>query len=494
VVTNVGKRCETHLCRLFRVIDRDNSGFLESPDLEAFLNTVSDEMGSNNKDGIQRLMVSLDKDGNPGLSLEDFLIAFPRISGTLADGTSPDMVHLSFNTEWTLGVVVMWVTSDPTNTSTVDFGKVSSVLDQHFEGSTHTYTAGGWKGVIHEANFPQLEPATKYYYRVGDALGGWSAIFSFTTPPLPGTVDKPQIFGVFGDMGTAIPLGYKVCEQMEKDNENIPFNALLHVGDISYASVAMTSTVAHGDDDSGDEVELVWDLWEKQVEPLAANIPYVTGVGNHERFYNYSAYLNRFRNPSPWGGDPSHIADAVFWFGIDYGIAHFTFMSTEHSYDPGSSQYIWLEKELASVNRTRTPWLFLTGHRPIYSSDKSEQDSHWPGAHFQQTIEPLMLKYNVDAYFCGHMHMYERIHPVRNGTVVQTGNVYHNPGAPMHVVQGTSGIFEDTKFVDPQPAWSAVRAGKLGYGRMHIENRTHMFYEFMYLQTNKAYDSFWITK
>jgi len=42
---------------------------------------------------------------------------------------------------------------------------------------------------------------------------------------------------------------------------------------------------------------------------------------------------------------------------------------------------------------------------------------------------------HVDLYACGHMHMYERVHPVLNGTVVQTGNVYRSPSAPVHVVQ-----------------------------------------------------------
>ena len=93
--------------------------------------------------------------------------------------------------------------------------------------------------------------------------------------------------------------------------------------------------------------------------------------------------------------------------------------------------------------------------------------------------------------------MYERIHPNINGTVVQTpvGGVYNKPGAPMYVVQGTSGIFEDLKFVSPQPAWSALRTGKLGYGRMNFFNATHMLYEFMYLQEpNRAYDLFWLLK
>ncbi len=67
-------------------------------------------------------------------------------------------------------------------------------------------------------------------------------------------------------------------------------------------------------------------------------------------------------------------------------------MSTEHPYEPGTPQYQWLDAEFAAVNRTRTPWLVLTGHRPMYNTEISEQNQHWPGAVFQRSIEPLMLK------------------------------------------------------------------------------------------------------
>ncbi len=102
---------------------------------------------------------------------------------------------------------------------------------------------------------------------------------------------------------------------MEADHKQLPFNALLHVGDIAYASVAMTAEEIPRDDKGDGEVvhayvcvcvcvcvcgnvnlskhakspgdqcprssccvsrgrphapqELVWDLWEEQVEPLA---------------------------------------------------------------------------------------------------------------------------------------------------------------------------------------------------------------------------------
>lgn len=38
-------------------------------------------------------------------------------------------------------------------------------------------------------------------------------------------------------------------------------------------------------------------------------------------------------------------------------------MSTEHFFGPGTRQHLWLEADLAAVNRSRTPWLVLVGHR-----------------------------------------------------------------------------------------------------------------------------------
>ena len=98
--------------------------------------------------------------------------------------------------------------------------------------SIHTYHAALWKGAIHQVHhafdtfvdrhtrrcmqvqLSGLAPATRYYYRVGDAQAGWSDTYSFMTEPLLND-PNPQIIGVFGDMGTAIPAGFEVCKQME---------------------------------------------------------------------------------------------------------------------------------------------------------------------------------------------------------------------------------------------------------------------------------------
>jgi Icc-related predicted phosphoesterase len=89
-----------------------------------------------------------------------------------------------------------------------------------------------------------------------------------------------------------------------------------------------------------------------------------------------------------------------------------------------------------------------------YSSCVAEWYNHHPGAPLQSYIEPLILKYKVDLFMSGHIHVYERIYPVMNGTVVATGDVYTNPAATVHVIQGTGGtFFESVGFVDPIPDW-----------------------------------------
>ncbi len=49
---------------------------------------------------------------------------------------------------------------------------------------------------------------------------------------------------------------------------------------------------------------------------------------------------------------------------LDSALAvHYTFMSTEHPYTPGSPQYEWLQQDLtlANQNRANVPWIILTG-------------------------------------------------------------------------------------------------------------------------------------
>uniref|UniRef100_A0A166HZH3 Purple acid phosphatase n=1 Tax=Daucus carota subsp. sativus TaxID=79200 RepID=A0A166HZH3_DAUCS len=117
-------------------------------------------------------------------------------------------------------------------------------------------------------------------------------------------------------------------------------------------------------------------------------------------------------------------------------------------------QYTWMKKDMASVNRTRTPWLIFMGHRPMYST---------PGdglilipsvdADFVQAVEPLLLSNKVDLALFGHVHNYERTcavyqgeckaMPKKDGNGVDT---YDNSNykAPVHAIIGMAGFKLDS--------------------------------------------------
>lgn len=75
-------------------------------------------------------------------------------------------------------------------------------------------------------------------------------------------------------------------------------------------------------------------------------------------------------------------------------------------------------------------------------------------------IEPLLFKYNVNIVLCGHVHAYERTHPVyQDVTDYKDGITY--------VVVGDAANDEGhaSNYTLPHPAWSAYRNGtQYGHG------------------------------
>ena len=98
-------------------------------------------------------------------------------------------------------------------------------------------------------------------------------------------------------------------------------------GDIAYAGM---------NSEKVGEVEPIWDLFGQQTEKWASTTAFMPGVGNHERYYNYTSYTNRYRLPKSEGSYNN------FWFSFDYGQVHLVHLSSEHNYTKGSPQYIFL--------------------------------------------------------------------------------------------------------------------------------------------------------
>ncbi|XP_050234246.1 probable inactive purple acid phosphatase 27 [Mercurialis annua] len=355
----------------------------------------------------------------------------------------------------------------------------------------------GWHdpGFIHSAIMTRLTPSTTFSYRYGSDLVGWSVPTEFKTPPAGGA-DEVK-FLAFGDMGKAPrdaavehfiqPGSISVIDAIAEELKYGNADSIFHIGDISYAT--------------GFLVE--WDYFLHQINPVASRVSYMTAMGNHERDYIQSGGV--YGTPDS-GGEcgvpyekyfpmPTYAKDKP-WYSIEQGSVHFVVMSTENDWSPSSEQYQWMRMDMASVNRSRTPWLIFTGHRPMYSSDMLSVDGK-----FVVFVEPLLVEFKVDLVLVGHVHNYERscsvskskclAMPTKDANGTDTYD-HSNYVAPVHTVIGMAGFRLDN-FPPSVPVWSLKRISSFGYSRVHA-TKDDLKLEFVNSYTRQVMDSFRIIK
>ncbi|XP_038212389.1 acid phosphatase type 7 isoform X3 [Zerene cesonia] len=396
----------------------------------------------------------------------------------------PEQIHIAFG-EKSNDIVVTWTTFNNTHESRVQYGQ--GVMDQEAVGTRTRFTDGGprkrfmW---IHRVTLADLKFDTRYEYHAGSSYG-WSELFSFKTPP---EGEKWVVrAAIYGDMGNknAHSLSY-----LQDETERGHFDVILHVGDFAY------------DMDTDDA--LVGDEFMRQLQPLAAAVPYMTCPGNHEAAYNFSNYRNRFTMPQGHEG---------LFYSFDLGPVHFVSISTEFYYflEYGlklvAEQFDWLQRDLemanTAENRAKRPWIILYGHRPMYCSNSDDIDCSVEytrkglplfGAF---SLEPLLKDYGVDVVIWAHEHSYERTWPLYDQKVYNgTTHPYVNPRAPVHIITGSAGCQENTDGFKPNPAaWSAFRSSDYGYTRFQAYNNTHIYFEQVDVDLKgQVVDSVWIIK
>ncbi|KAM3333122.1 hypothetical protein ACQJBY_028310 [Aegilops geniculata] len=354
----------------------------------------------------------------------------------------------------------------------------------------------GWHdpGYIHSAVMTGLQPSQSYDYRYGSDSVGWSDTTKFRTPPAAGSDETS--FVIYGDMGKAPldpsvehyiqPGSIAVTGAVAKEMQTGKVDSIFHIGDISYAT--------------GFLVE--WDFFLHLIRPLASQVSYMTAIGNHERDYAGSGSV--YVTPDS-GGECGIAYESYFpmpaagkdkpWYSIEQGSVHFIVMSTEHPWSEKSEQYNWMEQDLSSVDRSRTPWVIFIGHRPMYSSNVGIIPSVDPD--FVASVEPLLLNNKVDLVFFGHVHNYERTCAVYKGKCrgmprkdANGIDTYDNSNytAPVHAIVGAAGFSLDGFSLIPQ-SWSLSRISEFGYARVHA-TRTSVLVQFVSSGTMEIRDQF----
>jgi len=306
-------------------------------------------------------------------------------------------------------------------------------------------------GLIHTATMTNLPPATEIFYEYGDDSFG-VANATFITPP-PVSNSSTLQFYAFGDLGQAeldgtleesemlSSLGTTSLMSKMLESERV----VVHIGDISYARGYVPQ----------------WDNFHHQITPLATRMPWMTCIGNHERDWPNTASIY---NGTDSGGEcgvayerrfpmPRTREDAP-WYSFESGPVHFTLMSTEHNFTQGSEQWDFLSTDLSGVDRARTPWVVVGGHRPMYidstNYDKPAGDQTVATA-LRQEVEPLLIKHKVDLALWGHHHSYQRTCPVASSNCVAPLPSGSN-AAPVHMVIGMAGAGNSRNIAKVRPA------------------------------------------
>lgn len=379
----------------------------------------------------------------------------------------PEQIHLSLAGTDRSVMGVTWVTLTG-DVSVVEYGTTETTLTSIVKGSTSTYKDGGWRGVIHYGTMTGLLPGTTYYYRVGDG-SVWSDTYSFTTF----TKDKSVLnFGIVADMAYDTNSDDTVASLTTLVNEG-KIDVIIHSGDISYA----------------DGFEPHFDDFFRKIQPLATRVPYMACPGNHEFIYKFESYKQRFFLPGVIDNtDSSHDNMYYSW---EYGPIKFISMNSETVIDTGNfsdEEIDWLNTVMTTVDRSATPFLIATFHRPMYCSDDMNCGDR--ADKLKKEAEDIFYNNKVDLVITGHIHSYERTYPVYKNQIYEVGQ------APIHVMQGASGNREGNKGgYGTLQAYSAAHSVDIGYGIMSVSIDGKMLdFGFYNSKTNEKLDTFSINK
>jgi len=299
--------------------------------------------------------------------------------------------------------------------------------------------------------------------------------------PIDGSFQHSWDFGNHGEIPSRNTS--RLSEHLLDKNQA---HAVVHVGDIAYAVGYLSE----------------WDEFMQQIEPVAARIPWMASIGNHEMGWSQSdAFNGTLATEMDSGGEcgvpflkrfpyamqtlaadkATHEADA--WYSFEVGPVHFTMLSSEHNFATGSPQWQWMIKDLESVDRTRTPWLAVTAHRPMYVA------SDWGGDQavmklLGDNLESELIKYGVDFFFAGHHHSYQRWCKLNAGKCVDESK---GEQGVFHFVLGMAGY--DHSEVSPTPA--CLVTDKEHWGVTYWDfNQTTASMKFIDGATEKVIDSF----
>ena len=330
---------------------------------------------------------------------------------------------------------------------------------------------------------------------------------------------------------------YNTSKSIKGLVENGKVDAVFLNGDISYANGYIA----------------VWQYYLNMVSDFSSKVAFLNTIGNHEiDGLNIPGVLDYGSSGGgecgvlsttllPFPDEKASLARA--WWSYDVGylycpyfnlsrfdeikflvvklfrLIHFVGMSTEHNFSIGSEQFLWIENDLRSVDRSVTPWVIFGGHRSMYINSNQCCKSgvacgsscflgsdQGVSAMLQESMEPLLYKYRVNVAFSGHLHEIQRQSAVYAGgtnsvgpdfyiqtaTMVDSVDIpeadsvstydgpialHDDPQATIYMIIGTAGQGFQERPMAVTPVWNEAVILEYGYGVVTAVNATCLIWE-----------------
>lgn len=394
-------------------------------------------------------------------------------------------------------------------------------------------------GYFHHARLTSLQFSTRYFVLPVMVYDGTTVVqgqeTTFITARNPFVNPYPYTFAAFGDVwvsggdgavGTAERLRERIANDAtttEGNNSRLEF--LLVNGDHGYAKGSVflwdyymgQMNVAPGVDFHSKNTKTDASLSSSSSSFSYPRIPMMVGVGNHE--YDYPSTcgtqcsqhdpsgVQQSWHPTWWDGlvdslgecgvgtavrfrSPSN-GNQIFWYSFETGPLHVIVLSSEHDSSPGSPQRDWLDEDFLRVNRTVTPFLIVTQHRPLYQFQQEEPEVN---EGFRTLLEPRFLANNVNVVMNGHIHSYLRTceiignYTCAESTSSQQGITY--------IVNGAAGAVFSGGGIDPKYSNLVESFSNTQYGITYFTavNSTHLYGTWVLNIDGSIADEFWIVR
>lgn len=329
----------------------------------------------------------------------------------------PDRIVLTWTGDPRTTQAVTWRTSAEVHEAWVEIAPATAgpLFRNHIrrvDAVTTPFASDLSKCHLHTAEMSDLEPGTKYVYRVGDGAN-YSEWFQFRTASAE---PEPFRFVYFGDAQNDVKsMWSRVIRQAHGHAPDAAF--MLHAGDL----------IDRAENDGQ------WGEWFEAGGWLNGMIPVIATPGNHEYHHYKEGDQDRWRLSRHWRpqfafplNGPEQVKESVYY--IDYqNVRIVSLNSNEHQ----EEQVPWLEEVLSNHDQT---WTILTFHHPIFSMARGRDNPK-----LRELWKPVFDRHQVDLVLTGHDHTYGRSDMVVPTENTKEGTSWRSENAGTVYVVSVSG-------------------------------------------------------